>query len=170
MAWCLHLAKPVFKPLYLSKLFIVGIVTVSLYECLYHSTYACIYCARKTLAFLLVNASLHCLVPNWYKIGTGMVQRFSFLIYKTFIYQKFPPYTIKISCLLKLVIQLLRHTICKLLASSSTTSNGNFKSSAISSRVIFPLSSIRIAVSFLSSVIISSIALHIACMPSLSFL
>ena len=27
MAWCLHLAKPVFKPLYLSKDFIVGITS-----------------------------------------------------------------------------------------------------------------------------------------------
>ena len=76
----------------------------------------------------------------------------------------------KISCLLKSIIKLLRYTVCKLLASSSTTSNVKAKYFAISSFANFPSSSIRIAVSFLSSVIISSIALHIACMPSLSFL
>ena len=76
----------------------------------------------------------------------------------------------KISCLLKSVVKLLHYTVCKLFASSSTTSNGKFKYFAIFSLESSSSSSIRNAVSFLSSVIISSIALHIACMPSLSFL
>lgn len=97
---------------------------------------------------------------------------FYYLLHSLYLDAKKAGYLIqnKISCLLKSVVKLLHYTVCKLFASSSTTSNGKPENFAISSFVSFPLSSIRIAASFLSSVIISSIALHIACMPSLSFL
>ena len=78
----------------------------------------------------------------------------------------------KISCLLKSVVKLLHYTVCKLLSSARalTTSTSSPTPSAICSFVKTPCFNKRNAVSFLSSVIISSIALHIACMPSLSFL
>ena len=84
MTQCSHITQQVFKLLYLSKLFIVGIVTVSLNECLWQSTNACIYCVGQIGGFLLVYISLRCFVPDWYRNGTK---------HKTFIYWKFPPYT-----------------------------------------------------------------------------
>ncbi len=78
----------------------------------------------------------------------------------------------KISCHLKSVVELLHYTVCKLLsfARALTTSISSPTPSAICSFVKTPCFNKRNAASFLSSVIISSIALHIACMPSLSFL
>ena len=66
---------------------------MSLYECLRQSTNACIYCIEYALVFLLVYASLCRLVPDWYKNGTGMVQRvfikyqFHFLVTGYFSYK-----------------------------------------------------------------------------------